>query len=220
MTQVGPDAYAAKLSAGAKKNVHATESEMMRSLDRLIRVVGFALIPVGCVLFYRQFQMLGMDFQTSTESTVAALIGMIPEGLYLLTSVAMAVSAMKLAQQKVLVQDMNCIETLARVDVLCVDKTGTITEPHMEVGEVVYLDEEKYAETVVTETLNAFYQSMEADNDTAGPWPRNSTASPCGTPPRPSPSPPPPSGARRCSPATAPLWWAPRSSSWGTATPI
>ena len=63
----------------------------------------------------------------------------------------------RLAQGKVLAQDMNCIETLARVDVLCVDKTGTITEPHMEVGEVVYLDEEKYAETVVTETLNAFY---------------------------------------------------------------
>ena len=98
---------------------------------------------------------------------VAALIGMIPEGLYLLTSVALAVSMIRLAQGKVLAQDMNCIETLARVDVLCVDKTGTITEPHMEVGEVVYLDEEKYAETVVTETLNAFYQSMEADNDTA-----------------------------------------------------
>ena len=100
-------------------------------------------------------------------STVAALIGMIPEGLYLLTSVALAVSVIRLAQGKVLAQDMNCIETLARVDVLCVDKTGTITEPHMEVGEVVPLDEEKYAETVVTETLNAFYQSMEADNDTA-----------------------------------------------------
>ena len=75
----------------------------------------------------------------------------------------LAVSMIRLAQGKVLAQDMNCIETLARVDVLCVDKTGTITEPHMEVGEVVYLDEEKYAETVVTETLNAFYQSMEAD---------------------------------------------------------
>ncbi|MFR8334549.1 MAG: hypothetical protein ACLU9S_21175, partial [Oscillospiraceae bacterium] len=100
LTQVGPDAYAAKLSAGAKKNVQATESQMMRSLDRLIRVVGFALIPVGRILFYRQFQVLGMDFRTSTQSTVAALIGMIPEGLYLLTSVAMAVSAMKLAKQQ------------------------------------------------------------------------------------------------------------------------
>ena len=166
LTQVGPDAYAAKLSAGAKKNVHATESEMMRSLDRLIRVVGFALIPVGCVLFYRQFQMLGMDFQTSTESTVAALIGMIPEGLYLLTSVAMAVSAMKLAQQKVLVQDMNCIETLARVDVLCVDKTGTITEPKMEVQDVIPLDQQKDSPEQLEAVLAALYSGVEPENDT------------------------------------------------------
>ena len=166
LTQVGPDAYAAKLSAGAKKNVHATESEMMRSLDRLIRVVGFALIPVGCVLFYRQFQMLGMDFQTSTESTVAALIGMIPEGLYLLTSVAMAVSAMKLAQQKVLVQDMNCIETLARVDVLCVDKTGTITEPKMEVQDVIPLDPQKDSPEQLEAVLAALYSGVEPENDT------------------------------------------------------
>ena len=166
LTQVGPDAYAAKLSAGAKKNVHATESEMMRSLDRLIRVVGFALIPVGCVLFYRQFQMLGMDFQTSTESTVAALIGMIPEGLYLLTSVAMAVSAMKLAQQKVLVQDMNCIETLARVDVLCVDKTGTITEPKMEVQDVIPLDPQKDSPEQLEAVLAALYSGVEPENAT------------------------------------------------------
>lgn len=165
LTQVGPDAYAAKLSAGAKKNVQATESEMMRSLDRLIRVVGFALIPVGCILFYRQFQVLGMDFRTSTQSTVAALIGMIPEGLYLLTSVAMAVSAMKLAKQQVLVQDMNCIETLARVDVLCVDKTGTITEPGMEVQDLIPLDQQdtpEYLEAV----LAALYSGVEPENDT------------------------------------------------------
>ena len=166
LTQVGPDAYAAKLSAGAKKNVHATESEMMRSLDRLIRVVGFARLPVGCVRFYRQFQMLGMDFQTSTESTVAALIGMIPEGLYLLTSVAMAVSAMKLAQQKVLVQDMNCIETLARVDVLCVDKTGTITEPKMEVQDVIPLDPQKDSPEQLEAVLAALYSGVEPENDT------------------------------------------------------
>lgn len=165
LTQVGPDAYAAKLSAGAKKNVHATQSEMMRSLDRLIQVVGFALIPVGCILFYRQFHVLGMDFRTSTQSTVAALIGMIPEGLYLLTSVAMAVSAMKLAQQKVLVQDMNCIETLARVDVLCVDKTGTITEPGMEVQDLIPLDQQDTPERLES-VLAALYSGTEPENDT------------------------------------------------------
>ena len=166
LTQVGPDAYAARLSTEAKKDVHATQSEMMRSLDKLIRVVGFALIPVGCILFYRQYSILKMDFTTTVEATVAALIGMIPEGLYLLTSVAMAVSAMKLAQQKVLVQDMNCIETLARVDVLCVDKTGTITEPKMEVQDVVPLDPAHDDPEFLEQVLAALYSDTEPENDT------------------------------------------------------
>ena len=169
LTHVGSESYAAKLAAEARRNVRSTKSEMMLSLTKLITVVGIALIPLGIILFLRHFLSVfqGLPLRDSVESTVSALIGMIPEGLYLLTSVAIAASCLKLSRKRVLVQDMNCIETLARVDVLCVDKTGTITEPHMEVGEVVYLDEEKYAETVVTETLNAFYQSMEADNDTA-----------------------------------------------------
>lgn len=101
---------------------------MMRSLDGLIRVIGIALIPMGVVMFLKQYVSLELPLRDSVEATVAALIGMIPEGLYLLTSVALAVSMVRLAQRKVLAQDMNCIETLARVDVLCVDKTGTITE--------------------------------------------------------------------------------------------
>ena len=161
------ESYAARLTLEAKKDVTVGKSEMMSSLDKLIRIIGILLIPIGVALFVKEFVFLERTAQEAVVSMVAALIGMIPEGLYLLTSVALAVSMIRLAQGKVLAQDMNCIETLARVDVLCVDKTGTITEPHMEVGEVVYLDEEKYAETVVTETLNAFYQSMEADNDTA-----------------------------------------------------
>ena len=166
LTQVGPDAYAAKLSAAAKQDVHATQSEMMRSLDRLIRVVGFALIPVGCILFYQQHFVLGLDLAASVEATVSALIGMIPEGLYLLTSVAMAVSAMKLAQRKVLVQDMNCIETLARVDVLCVDKTGTITENRMEVQDVVPLDPAADTPEQLEAVLTALYTGAEPENDT------------------------------------------------------
>ena len=163
----GAESYAARLTTEAKKDVTVGKSEMMSSLDKLIRVIGILLVPIGVALFVKEFVFLERTAQEAVISMVAALIGMIPEGLYLLTSVALAVSMLRLARGKVLAQDMNCIETLARVDVLCVDKTGTITEPHMEVGEVVYLDEEKYAETVVTETLNAFYQSMEADNDTA-----------------------------------------------------
>ena len=138
-TAVGGDSFAAQLSREAQKNPGAKKSEMMRSLDRLILFVGIALVPVGIILFYQEFCVLKLGLESSVEGTVAALVGMIPEGLYLLTSIAMAASAVKLSRKKVLVQDMNCIETLARVDVLCVDKTGTITEPDMEVENVVPL---------------------------------------------------------------------------------
>jgi len=165
LTAVGDDAFAAKLSAEAKKDPKAAKSEMMRSLDKLIRVVGIALIPIGCVLFYQEFKVLELSLRESAEATVAALVGMIPEGLYLLTSIAMAASALKLTRQRVLVQDMNCIETLARVDVLCVDKTGTITEPAMDVENVLPLTDRphEYLESVLT----ALYGAREPENDTA-----------------------------------------------------
>ena len=165
LTQVGSDAFAAKLAAEAKANPQAKRSGMQKSLDGLIRVVGFLLIPVGIALFYQHFVGLQLGLRDSAEGTVAALIGMIPEGLYLLTSVALAVSALKLSRQRVLVKDMSCIETLARVDVLCVDKTGTITEPTMEVENVVPLsgDDPEYLEQV----LSAFYDGQEPENDTA-----------------------------------------------------
>ena len=164
LTAVGDDAFAARLAAEAKADPKAAKSEMMRSLDKLIRVVGIALIPLGCVLFHQEYRVLQLGLQKSAEATVAALVGMIPEGLYLLTSIAMAASALKLTRQRVLVQDMNCIETLARVDVLCVDKTGTITEPVMEVENILPLTEDtpEYLEAVMT----AMYGSTEQENDT------------------------------------------------------
>lgn len=165
LTKVGADSFAAKLAMEAKANPQASKSEMMRSLERLIRVVGFALIPIGIILFTQTFAVQGESLRVSTESTVAALIGMIPEGLYLLTSVAMAVSALKLTKSKVLVQDMNCIETLARVDVLCVDKTGTITEAVMEVDNVVPLTEDDPER--LEQILAAIYTGVEPENDTA-----------------------------------------------------
>ena len=165
LTQVGDDAFAAQLAAEAKADPKATKSEMMRSLDRLIKVVGFALIPLGILLFRQEFSVLQQGLKGSVEATVAALVGMIPEGLYLLTSIAMASSAMKLTRQRVLVQDMNCIETLARVDVLCVDKTGTITEPGMEVENILPLSKE--SPEFLEQVLNALYGSREPDNDTA-----------------------------------------------------
>ena len=164
LTEVGDDAFAARLAAEAKKDPKVAKSEMMRSLDKLIQVVGIALIPVGCILFYQEFAVLQLGLRESAEATVAALVGMIPEGLYLLTSIAMAASALKLTRNRVLVQDMNCIETLARVDVLCVDKTGTITEPIMDVENVIPLSEDppEYLEAVLT----ALYGSREPENDT------------------------------------------------------
>ena len=165
LTQVGDESFAAKLALEAKADPKVARSEMMASLDKLIHMVGYTLIPVGCLLFYQEFKILHMSFTSSAQSTVAALVGMIPEGLYLLTSIALAVSAMKLTRQRVLVQDMNCIESLARVDVLCVDKTGTITQPTMEVENLLPLGdrEPEYLEQV----LKSLYGSREPDNDTA-----------------------------------------------------
>lgn len=165
LTAVGEDSFAAGLAREARADPGARKSEMMKSLDRLIRVVGYALIPVGTLLLWQEHWQLGLPFRESVEGVVAALVGMIPEGLYLLTSIALAVSARKLTRERVLVQDMNCIEALARVDVLCVDKTGTITQPTMEVQELIPLtdDPPELLETV----LAALFSTDAPDNETA-----------------------------------------------------
>ena len=185
MDQVGADSYASRLTLAAKKDAGPGKSEMMRSLDRLIRFIGVALIPIGAALFYNQYVVQDLGLRQSVSSMVAALIGMIPEGLFLLTSVALAVSVVRLAQNRTLIHEMNAIETLARVDVLCVDKTGTVTSPKMEVREVLPLDPEAFPETEIADVLGAFYRCMEPDNDTAravaekfsyGPaWPHRET---------------------------------------------
>ncbi len=168
LTHVGADSYAAKLASEARRDVRSTKSEMMLALTRLITVVGIALIPMGILLFIRHYSdsFLGLDLNTAVTSTVSALIGMIPEGLYLLTSVAIAASCLKLSKNKVLVQDMNCIETLAHVDILCVDKTGTITEPRMEVEDVLPLSKRTSPEEI-EEILASYYYNEEPDNETA-----------------------------------------------------
>ena len=165
LTQVGDAAFAARLTLEAKANPKAAKSEMMRALDKLIRVMGFVLIPVGVLLFCHEYFRLGLDLTASAEAVVAALVGMIPEGLYLLTSVAMAASAIKLSRRRVLVQDMNCIETLARVDVLCVDKTGTITEPDMRLEQLIPLHNTPVPK--LEAILTAMYGSGEPENETA-----------------------------------------------------
>ena len=165
LTQVGDAAFAARLTLEAKANPKAAKSEMMRALDKLIRVMGFVLIPVGVLLFCHEYFRLGLGLTASAEAVVAALVGMIPEGLYLLTSVAMAASAIKLSRRRVLVQDMNCIETLARVDVLCVDKTGTITEPDMRLEQLIPLHNTPVPK--LEAILTAMYGSGEPENETA-----------------------------------------------------
>lgn len=165
LTEVGVDAFAAKLSLEAKADPRAAKSEMMRSLDRLIRFAGIALVPIGLILFFQEFKVLGLSIKDSVEDTVPALVGMIPEGLYLLTSIAMAASAIKLTRRRVLVQDMNCIETLARVDVLCVDKTGTITENGMEVEHILPLTQDTPER--LERILTAFYTGPDPENHTA-----------------------------------------------------
>ena len=137
LEKVGEDSYISGLTLEAKAMKAGEQSEMLRILDRLVGVMGILIIPVGLALFAQHFLVLEMPFGESIVSMVAAVVGMIPEGLYLLTSVALVVSVMRLASEKVLVHDMKCIETLARVDVLCVDKTGTITENAMEVSGVI-----------------------------------------------------------------------------------
>lgn len=141
LDKVGKDSYISKLTLQAKEMQSKEQSEMIRSLDKLVKWVGIAIIPIGIVLFSQAFFFQHDGFRESVISMIAAVIGMIPEGLYLLASVALAVSSMRLAQKKVLLHDMKCIETLARVDVLCVDKTGTITENTMRVKELIKTEE-------------------------------------------------------------------------------
>lgn len=167
MDRVGKSSYAARLSLEAKADQGVGRSEMMKSLDKLIRFIGFALIPIGAALFYNELIVQGNSFTDGAPYVVATLVGMIPEGLYLLTSVALAVSVMRLAQGHTLVHEMAAVETLARVDVLCVDKTGTITQPEMEVREMVPLDEDRYPAARAEEIFNAYYRAIDADNDTA-----------------------------------------------------
>ena len=135
VVHVGAENYAAKISAEAKQH-KAVNSEIMNSLNGIIKFVSFIIFPLGALLFARQHFLTGTETNEAILSTVSALVGMIPEGLILLTSTVLAVAVVRLAKSHVLVQQLYCIETLARVDTLCLDKTGTITTGKMEVAAV------------------------------------------------------------------------------------
>lgn len=164
LEKVGKDSYISKLTLQATKSKKGEQSEMIRSLNYLIMVMGIIIIPIGIALFVQSFIYNEGTFHDSITGMVAAIIGMIPEGLYLLTSVALAVSSVRLAQKKVLIHDMKCIETLARVNVLCVDKTGTITEPGMHVYDFSVLDGADQLE--ISQLLADFVAVQEKDNAT------------------------------------------------------
>jgi cation-transporting ATPase E len=138
VTRVGSESFAGRLTLQARQ-FQTTSSELRDSINRFIRYVSFALIPVGALLTYSQLRA-DQSLPDAIRGAIAGVVTMVPEGLVLLTSIAMAVGVLRLAQRNALVQDMPAVETLARVDVVCVDKTGTLTAPGMSVQEVVALD--------------------------------------------------------------------------------
>lgn len=160
---VAKDNYAAKISSEAKylKRVH---SEIMYFINKIIKYISVAIIPVGILLFMNQINLDDNTFTDAVVNVGAALIGMIPEGLVLLTSTVLAISVIRLAKYKVLVQELYCIENLARVDTICLDKTGTLTKGEMEVNKVVPLNLTKMSD--ITDALGIISYHMEIDNQT------------------------------------------------------
>ena len=169
VVHVGAENYAAKISAAAKEH-KAVNSEIMRSLNRIIKTVSCIMFPIGALLFATEHFLAHTELNSAILSTVSALVGMIPEGLILLTSTVLAVAVVRLAQSRVLVQQLYCIETLARVDVLCLDKTGTITTGEMEAFACEAVEGGRArdgagAAAVLEEGRAAFRAIAEADDD-------------------------------------------------------
>ena len=148
LTNVGDESYSSKIMKESKK-IKENKTEMIKAIDRIVLVAGIVIFPIGLLLFGQSYFINKFSYSESVIRMVSALIGMIPEGLYLLTTVALALSAMRLAEKKVLLHDMKSIESLARTDVLCIDKTGTITTNEMDVMDIFdengvsYLDKKK-----------------------------------------------------------------------------
>lgn len=167
LEKVGNESYISKLSIEAKSMENKEQSEMIRSINLIVKWIGIVIIPIGLVLFWQSHFVNGISISKSITSMVAAIIGMIPEGLYLLTTIALAISTMNLAKRSVLLHDMKSIETLARVDVLCVDKTGTITEPDMKVSDVFLCKRDTNSNISLSELkeIIADYAMASVDNN-------------------------------------------------------
>lgn len=163
LESVGKESYISKLTMQAKTVDTKEQSEMIRSINKIVKWMGIILIPIGSILFYQSFFIKHDSFSDSVVSMVAAIIGMIPEGLYLLTTAALALGTIRLAKKKVLLNDMKSIESLARVDILCVDKTGTITEPSMQVRTVI--DAENFSEKDSEFNMEMLFNYINASID-------------------------------------------------------
>lgn len=166
--KVGADSYAAQITNEAKQK-KAINSEIMTSLNKIIKYVSIFMFPVGLLLFANEYLLHHVELDPAILSTVSAMVGMIPEGLILLASTVMAVAVVRLARHQVLVQQLYCIETLARVDVLCLDKTGTITTGGMEVSGLVPLStaDSEPKEQELSKIVASLVASDEDPNDTA-----------------------------------------------------
>ena len=165
LDKVGRDSFVAQLTLAAKKTKNKLSTGgMVSSLKRLVQAIGIIIVPLGIAMFIIQSQIY--PTQNSVDSTVGALVGMIPDGLYLLVSVTLTVSVLRLANKRTLVQEMGCVETLSRVDVLCVDKTGTITEPNMEVKSVALMCEERFNADDINSIIADYAGNMPPENET------------------------------------------------------
>lgn len=160
---VGERSFSSSILKGTKL-IKKTKSEIMSSLGKIIQIISIAIIPMGAVLFYRQLTSSGHDYISAIEGTAAALTGMIPEGLVLLTSSVLAVGVVRLSRKKVLVQDIYSLETLARVDTLCLDKTGTITEGTFELQEIIPKNE--FSREEISKALKFLSSNLEDNNET------------------------------------------------------
>ena len=162
LTHVGDDSYAARLTRSARE-IRRPRSALMTELNKLVRIVSCILIPLGLLLFCKEFFLTKLPLTEAIPDAVAAMIGMIPEGLMLLTSVAMAVGVVKLGRRQTLVQELYGIETLARADVLCLDKTGTLTTGRMTLQELLPVQTD---ESALTAALSRFLGAMDEQSGT------------------------------------------------------
>ena len=166
LTAVGADSFVSRLTLDAKAQKKRQAKGMMKALNDLVKWIGIGIIPMGVLLVVKEVHWLGRSIPAGVTSTVGALVGMIPEGVYLLTSLALVAGVLRLAQKKTMCREMDCIETLARVDTLCVDKTGTVTENKMIVDDIVPLCPDRFIAEDIHMIMADYCAAMRGDNDT------------------------------------------------------